>query len=365
MIYLDNAATTKPRFEVVEAFTKAAMVYGNPNSQHLLAAEAYEYIELARKQVAKLINAEPEQIIFTSSGSEANNLAIKGFLENNPDAKVVCNSAEHASMIESCLHSRNLKTVNPFLNLTQKDIADADIVSVMHTNNETGRKYDIEKIGKLCHENNTVFVTDAVQALGHCNIDVKKIGCDMMSMSSHKLHGIKGTGALYVKDKALIRPLINGGGTQEYGLRGGTQNVPGIVAFGKACELCNPEESNNYIKRLREEFLRSFSAPDVRILTIGGDPRIIPLTIKDVDAETLVFRLAVKEICVSAGAACKSGSSLPRIALIGQGYTAEEARCTIRISFSEDNLLTEVKKAAREISKTIIELREDRTCLSE
>lgn len=357
MIYLDNAATTKPKTEVVKSFLEATEIFGNPNSPHLEGIKAYNLIEEARIEVAKLINAEPEQIIFTSGGAEANNLAIRGILAKKQNAKILCNSSEHTSMIRSCYLSHLFKTITPDLEITERCIKNADVVSVMHTNNETGKRYDVNMIGNLCNKHNTIFVTDAVQALGHCDIDVKEIGCDMMSMSSHKLHGIKGTGALFIKNKALIRPLIYGGENQEYGLRGGTQNVPGIVAFGKACSLCNPEENYNYIRKLNNIFWENFTAPDVKVITGNDDPRIIPLTIKGVDSETLVFNLAVKEVCVSSGAACKNLSSNPNTALIAQGYTKEEARHTIRISFSEDNSEEEIKKAAKIISDTVVSLR--------
>lgn len=351
VIYLDNAATTNPREQVLKVMSKSLSDFGNPNSAHEVGVKARRLVEKARRQVAELINAKPEQIIFTSGGSEANNLSVGGFALRHFKSKILCGNTEHDSMMKCCQqYYKDAKFKNPD-DICIKDIQNADIVSVMHTNNETGKVYNVGEIGKACLNNDAVFVVDAVQALGHYDIDVKNIGCDMMSMSAHKIHGIKGVGALFVKDKALIQPLIYGGETHEFGLRGGTENVPGIVAFGEACKLCEPSRSRDYIKKLSRKFVSALDVAEIEIKISNPESKIIPLTIRGIDAETLVLRASMEGLCISAGAACRSNTYLPNTALIQQGYTADEARQTVRISFSEDNTEEEVIKAAEIISK--------------
>ena len=219
--------------------------YGNAGTLYSLGRKAHMAVEHAREQVARRINAEPDQIIFTSGGSEANSLVFRGVYDNwmrsiGEPASLYMSPFEHESLIRSAeyLYSCGVdwNTFDPRDGLIDVD-DNAGLVSCMYENNETGDRYDVYAIAAQAHEHGALFHTDCVQALYSCDPDVVDLGCDFMSISSHKIHGPKGVGALYVRDKRLLEPLIFGGSVQEYGLRGGTENVAGIVGFGKACEL--------------------------------------------------------------------------------------------------------------------------------
>ena len=346
MIYLDSAATTPISDEVLSAMTPYLTThYGNPNSVYPLGTEARKAISAARQQVADAIGAEPNQIIFTSGGSEANNLAIQGFCKSH-NAGIIFSKTEHTSSINasSIIHNtlyleehfddddQNCKELESYKG------ADA-LVWRMYVNNEIGKVNNVCKIGGVCRSNDHLyFGTDCVQALGFERINIKEIGCDFATFSAHKIHGPKGVGALYVKDKNMIEPLIYGGISQEFGLRGGTENVAGIVGFGKACEIAekNREYNRKKILYLRHLFLEMIDGMEYK-LNCDDESKIISLTIPGVDAETFVVAMyASYGIAISSGSACRNNELIANEALIQYGLTVQNARETVRLSLSEN-----------------------------
>lgn len=385
MIYLDNASTTKIDPSVLDAMMPFLTdEYGNPGTIYGLGRRAKEAVEKARAQVAKFIGAKPEQIIFTSGGTEANNMvfsSLLSFLEQSEKTHVITTSSDHVSVLDS---ARNLCIKRGF-DLTELQVnhhgcvelvslkselrENTGLVSIMYMNNETGSENPVEEIGAMCHERGILFHSDCVQAAGCCKLDVEKMNCDFLSLSSHKIHGPKGVGALYVRDMSLITPMIRGGSAQEFGMRGGTENVAGIVGFGAACELMNErlheiDVHNSMLKQIfynvLEENLKAQGLQNV--LHVNGDliikhGKTINIRFDDVDGETLLLMLDAKGIYVSAGSACHSHESKPSHVLLAMGIDPEDARNSIRVSFSKMNTEAEVKYAAGVIANCVVELR--------
>lgn len=372
MIYLDNAATTQIAPAVLdEMMPYLKEEYGNPGTIYGFGRKAADAVALARQRVAKFIGAEPEQIIFTSGGSEANNLAIHGtrkYLSGIGKEMILASKVEHDSIMNAVSQYNTVyvgvdefgmvcpEHINRALTFCHKNIG---IVSIMYANNETGSVNPVADIGKICAEHGVLFHTDCVQAAGCQHTDVKEIGCDLLSISSHKIHGAKGVGALFVKNKELLSPLIYGGALQEFGLRGGTENVAGIVGFGKACELAmlNREECLDTVSYYRQLFyarlIDKLKKKELdSIVSINGEclfnskGKTLNIRFDGVDAETLVIMLDAQGVCISAGSACRSHESHPSHVLTAMGLTPDEARDSVRVSFSEYNEVAEVEKAA-------------------
>lgn len=384
MIYLDNASTTKIDPSVLDAMMPFLTdEYGNPGTIYGLGRRANEAVEKARAQVAKFIGAKPEQIIFTSGGTEANNMvfsSLLSFLEQSEKTHVITTSSDHVSVLDS---ARNLCIKRGF-DLTELQVnhhgcvelgslkselrENTGLVSIMYMNNETGSENPVEEIGAMCHERGILFHSDCVQAAGCCKLDVEKMNCDFLSLSSHKIHGPKGVGALYVRDMSLITPMIRGGSAQEFGVRGGTENVAGIVGFGAACELMNErlheiDVHNSMLKQIfynvLEENLKAQGLQNV--LHVNGDliikhGKTINIRFDGVDGETLLLMLDAKGIYVSAGSACHSHESKPSHVLLAMGIDPEDARNSIRVSFSKMNTEAEVKYAAGVIANCVAAL---------
>ena len=393
MIYLDNAATTQIHPEVLEAMMPYLKnEYGNAGTLYGLGRNAANAITHARQQVADFIGASPEQIIFTSGGSEANNLVFKGvksYLEKIGKKHIIVSAVEHDSVLKAAYslckphtHPCPMSEIKDefytqLLNVNTSGIIDLELlqglldddkvglVSVMYVNNETGAVNPIKKIGAMCKARGILFHTDCVQAAGCHAIDVEDFQCDFLSMSAHKIHGAKGTGALFVKNKDVLTSLISGGATQEFGLRGGTENVAGIVGFGKACEIIRNDFTTYrtapqafkrlFFWQLKEE-LTKYGLEN--IVHVNGACAISPgktlnLRFENVDGETLLLMLDAKGIYVSAGSACRSHESKPSHVLLEMGLSADEARDSIRISFSAMNNSDEVKEAAVEFANCI------------
>lgn len=392
MIYLDNASTTKIDKQVLDAMMPYLKdEYGNAGTLHSTGVSASRAIEAARVKVAKLINATPEQIVFTSGGSEANNMVFAGLrkrLVYNQKNKIVSTLIEHDSVIKAVRalcddeyrdgFRFRASFVTPKVGGVicpvdiSKEIDDSTgIVSVMYANNETGIRNPVCEIGKICTENGVMFHTDAVQALGCCNIDVRKIGCDFLSLSGHKIHAPKGVGALYIKDKETFSPMICGGNSQEFGLRGGTENVAGIVGLGVACDLLK-ENMNAIIAHINTltEYLCKQIQAGLAYYSLDGifhqniprenndsyGNKVLNVRFDNVDSETLLIALDAQDICISAGSACTSHEQTPSRVLLACGISEEDARNSIRISLSRMNTVQEMDDAAKDIVHTVLAL---------
>lgn len=347
MIYLDNAATTKPFPEVVATVNNTlTRVWGNANSPYLLGREANQVVCDCRKRLAETIGADTEEIYFTSGGSEANSWAIKGF----DGYKIITTPIEHHSILNAVkdkdvyyLSVNNiglidLRELRRVLEVEKKPC----LVSIQYVNNETGVCQDIYNIGKICKEYGAIFHTDAVQAYSHfCYyIDVDQLKIDMMSVSGHKFGAPTGIGFLYIRKGIDIKPLINGG-EQNFGLRGGTDNVAYIKGMCLAAEIIYENHSRDYhhihtlqchlIDKLYDS-IKLFKTSPIN-LTHG----IVSITISGMDAAGLIEYLSLKEIYISSGSACSSNSGEPSHVLKAIGYSDEDAASTIRVSFSADN----------------------------
>ncbi len=376
MIYLDNAATTMVAPEVMDAMLPYfSDTYGNPGSVHSMGREAEKAVSLAREKAAASIHADPEKIIFTSSGSEANTLAIVGladYLKSIGRNHIITTQVEHHSVLNAMMNMYDKGfhiTYLPVdgageidLDMLKKEIGPrTGLVSVMTVNNETGNMYDIYRIGEICHQRGILFHTDCVQAYCSVSINLDEAPIDFLSASGHKIHAPKGVGFLYAARKELLRPVIFGG-SQEYGLRGGTENVPSIVGMGKAAEL-------SYTAWLRDVFPygRKNSMLKKKILTalpyahVNGAPygnsKILNVRFDGVDGETLLMLLNSRGVAVSAGSACSAHYAAPSHVLTAMGLTEDEARSSIRISLSEYTTEDEIVKAADIIVDSVKQLK--------
>lgn len=383
MIYLDNAATTRVDPLVFEAMTPfLTEEYGNPGSLHALGRRAKDAVAKARAQVAALINAEPEQIIFTSSGSEANAMALTCLSEHpafHEENCVLTTAIEHDSVLRSINQiyapdniievpiSRGVDGTLTYKAPELEDVQYVGLISVMLSNNEVpidGRHFLHDMFEMLKERNNAIIFADAVQALGHTKIDVKTTHkmYDLMSFSGHKLHAPKGVGAMFVRDKRMLHPLVNGSGKQEFGLRAGTENVASIVGFGKACELEMENHKQFSERRLKcavtfYNVLRCAAQEYGVLKNISKNgyfaSRVQSYTISGIDAQTLILMCDAREVCISAGSACNDNSSNPSHVLTGIGLTDDQARSTIRVSFSRMNTPEECVKAAKIIADSV------------
>jgi cysteine desulfurase NifS len=351
-IYLDNNATT----QVDDAVREAMMPYlsadaGNPSSIHQTGKIARDALENARRQVARLINAQPRRIVFTGSGSEAANLAIKGatFAMRDKGNHIITTAVEHPAVLGACEFLERCGYRVTYLDvdgdgwldpekLRNAITADTILVSIMMANNEVGTVLPIKKLSLICREKGILFHTDAVQALGKIKVDVQDLGVDMLSLSGHKFHAPKGVGALFVRKGIELEPLIHGG-KQERGMRAGTENVPAIVGLGKAAELLTSTHLNSErIGDLRdklEEGIRSL----VTGVVLNGHrenrlPNTLNLTLPGLRGESIVIALDQHGISLSSGSACKTGSPEPTHVLIAMGRTKEQAHCSVRFSLS-------------------------------
>jgi|P1105metagenome_2_1110788.scaffolds.fasta_scaffold00162_54 cysteine desulfurase len=375
MIYLDHAATTPVSPEVLEAmlpwFGDGSV--GNPSSLHAQGVAAHQAIERAREQVAAMINADASEIYFTSGGTESNN----AWLRCIDRGTIITTKAEHHSVSEPLAHYDRGALGVPSIALDVGNDCRVDpkwldfeirnnsasikdrigAVSIMWANNELGSINPMEEIGTVCKKYDIPLHTDAVAAVGHTPIDVKKCHIDMLSASGHKFGAPQGTGFLYISSKIHKKPLIFGGG-QERGLRGGTQNVPGIVGLGKAAEIITKsliDRMTQYMA-LRNVFLSSLAhklgAGRFRVNCDNAPhiDNIVSLTIFGVHSEALLMALDMDGVCISAGAACSSGNGVSHV-LRAIGMPDEEAACTVRISFGETNDGTDVVDAAYKIAE--------------
>ena len=374
MIYLDNAASTQIHEDVLNSMLPYLKEqYGNPSSLHRYGRLAHKAIEKSRKQIASLINAEPSEILLTSGGTESNNTALKGIAMKNTSGQIITSLIEHDAILEPCkkleqngfdvdyLPVNEFGMVDPSVlksHISEKTI----LVSIMFGNNEVGTIQAISEISKICNENNILFHTDAVQAVGKVSLDVKKLGIDLLSVSSHKLYGPKGIGALYIKNGIGIDPVILGGG-QEHGLRSGTENVASIVGFGKACEIAknNLNENISQMKKLRDNLVEKV-LDEIPEVTLNGHPKFrLPnnahFTFLGVNGEDLIIKLDEYGIAASTGSACSVNTQKASHVLEAMGFSLEQITGSLRLTTGIFNDQKEIDQTVDILKKIVQELR--------
>ncbi|MBM3234336.1 cysteine desulfurase NifS [Candidatus Pacearchaeota archaeon] len=369
-IYLDNSATTQVDKEVVKAMMPYfSEKFGNPNSLHEFGRDAREAVENARKKIAEMINCEPEEIIFTSGGTESNNLAIKGLIGEKKH--IITSKIEHPSVLETCRELEKQGYKVDYISVDKEGIINIQelkrkisnntlLVSIMHVNNEIGTIQPLEEIGKICREFGVLFHTDAVQSFGKIKIDVKNINIDLLSASGHKINAPKGVGFLYVKKEIKIKPLVNGGG-HEKNLRSGTENVPGIVGFGKACEIADKKmKEKEKIKKLRDKLIQELEKIPGTRLNGSRNLRIfnnVNVSFSGIEGEALVLMLDKEGIATSTGSACSSHSLEPSHVLKAIGLSDLEAHGSLRLSLGWENNEKEINFVIDKIRECVDKLR--------
>lgn len=351
-IYLDNAATTLITKPVLDAMMPyLTEQYGNPSSLYSLGRTAHKAVETARNQIAKAINAEPNQIFFTSGATESNNWVCSNF------KSILCSPYEHHSILKRP-HTTEMRTFAPLTN----DIFrySADLVSHMFVNNEIGQIYDIADMAKISHEMGVLFHSDGTQAFNHVPIDVKELDCDFLSLSGHKFHSPKGIGILYIKGPDKFKPMLYGG-QQETNHRAGTENVASIVGIGKAAELYNfSSERDKRCREIQNKFVDAFSFwQDVYFNTnvTHSISSTLNVAFNNVESESLMLLLDMDGICVSSGSACNSASLEPSHVLKAIGTPKEYIYNSIRLSWDDTLTDEEVNYVIESIKKNIKKVR--------
>ena len=359
-VYLDNAATTKVDKEVIEVMQLAMTDnFGNPSSVYKEARQARQFLENARKQVADLIKSQPEEIIFTCGGSESDNMALRGLAEarKKKGNHIITSKVEHHAVLHTCEYLEKNGFEVTYLPVDEYGMVSPEavkaairpetiLISIMYANNEVGTIMPIREIGAIAREHNVLLHTDAVQAIGQIDIDVKRDNIDFLSMSAHKIHGPKGAGALYIRKGLHIMPIIFGGG-QEKGLRSGTENVPGFAGLGKACELAGArlEESHKKMLALRDKLIDGIL--QIPYTRLNGHPvkrlgNNVSVCINFIEGEGLLLRLDMAGISCSSGSACTSGSLDPSHVLLAMGLDHATAHGSLRFSLSHDTTEAEI-----------------------
>jgi cysteine desulfurase len=373
-IYMDHSATTPVAPEVLEAIKPYfSEKFGNASSLHSFGLEAKEALESAREKVAKLLGARPEEIIFTSGGTESDNLALKGIAYKNREKgkHIITTSIEHPAILEVC---RKLETQGfevTYLPVTSDGLVDLAVlenairkdtilISVMHANNEVGTIQPLEEIGRLAAEKDIYFHTDAVQTVGKIPADVNQLGVDLLSLSAHKLYGPKGVGALYIRKGTRIESIVQGGG-HERGLRSGTENISGIVGLGRAAELSEGTMSEEaevlaglrdrlagqVLERVKDCWINGTMAAGKRL------PSNLNFGFRYVEGESLLLFLDSKGIAVSTGSACSSHKLEPSHVLRALGLKAEECHGSLRITLGRSNTEEDVDYVAQSILEAV------------
>ncbi len=376
VIYLDNNATTRVAEEVVaEMLPYFSTYYGNASSMHSFGGNLRHKIDQARQSAAQLLHCEPDEIIFTSGGTESDNTAIRGAVALNPDKRhIITSRVEHPAVRSPCRdlqrEGRRLTEVGvdslgrlDLEELKRSIGEDTALVSIMYANNESGVIFPIEEIARICHSRGVLFHTDAVQATGKVGIDLSKVPIDMLSLSGHKLHAPKGIGALFIRRGTAIAPFMVGG-HQEFGKRAGTEDVPGIIGLGKACELAREHvrEENNQVRALRDKLEEGLvqNCPDAHV---NGDrqsrlPNTTNISFDYVEGEAILLLLDRLGICASSGSACTSGSLEPSHVLRAMGVPFTSVHGSIRFSLSRYNTEEEINTVIREAPGIIRRLRD-------
>ena len=370
MVYLDNAATTKPSDVATLAYNEYAEKFGNASSAYRIGVANFAKIEYARNKIAKYINANPEQIFFTSGGSESNNWALHNF----ESYKKLVSAIEHPSVLNAVgIHTylRNWWKIpvdtdgvvsKDFIKNSLEDDPDPYLVSVMMVNNETGIIEPIKEIAEIAHKHKSYIHTDAVQAIGHIPIDVKDLDVDMLSASGHKFGAFPGVGFIYIKDPEQIATPLIAGGHQEHQLRGGTYNVAGIVGMADALgeKIKYMEGNHKHLIDLQKKLIVLLNEIGNISYNTAFDksvPHIVNLSIDGVRAEEVVSLLDMQDIYISSGSACTSNDNRPSHVLLAMGRTEEEANSSIRISMSEDTLDTDSEWFVHNLKQVVETLR--------
>ena len=377
IIYTDNNATTKVADEVIETMLPYfGEMYGNPSSMYTFGDQVAQKVKQAREHVAGLINADPDEIVFTSCGTESDNAAINTALAAFPEKKhIITTAVEHPAILNLCKHlKRNRGYEITLVPVDSRGRLDLDllyssmsentaIVSVMWANNETGVIFPIDEIAKEAAQKGILFHTDAVQATGKVPIDVKKTGVDMLSLSGHKIHAPKGIGVLYIKNGLKFTPFLIGG-HQEKGRRGGTENTVSIIGLGKAAQLAkeNLDEMNTRVKELRD-YLQNRLLDTIPACSVNGDmdhrlPNTLSIGFDAVEGESILMLLDQKGICASSGSACTSGSLDPSHVLMAMKVPQKSLHGTIRFSLSHYNTRQEMDDIVEAMVPIIERLRQ-------
>ena len=375
-VYMDNAATTALRRDVLDAMMPYLTdIYGNPSSLHYFGQEAHKAVENARHQVASALNAEDNEIVFTGCGTEADNMALKGIAEKyqSKGKHIITSSVEHHAILHTCEYLEKHGFEVTYLPVDEYGMVKAEqvrdairsdtiLVSIMFANNEVGTIMPIKEIGAVCREKGVFFHTDAVQAVGHVAIDVKAMNIDLLSLSAHKLHGPKGVGALYIRKGIVVPPLLHGG-AQERRKRAGTENVAGIVGLGKAIEIaCSDIEGT--AKRmcyLRDKLINGIEAsiPEVKLNghrteRLSGN---VNFSIKYIEGESILLMLDINGIAASSGSACTSGSLDPSHVLLAMGMPHETAHGSLRLTLGDDTTEDDIDYVLEVLPEIVVKLR--------
>lgn len=374
-VYLDNGATTKVDPEVIKVMNVYhTEKYGNASSLHSKGNEAKAALEAARKVIAESINATADELIFTSGGTESDNLAIKGVAYARGKGHIITSKIEHPAVLNTCKQLEKEGFSVTYLNVDKEGFieldklenafkADTILVSIMHANNEIGTIQPLDEIGQICKNHNVIFHTDAVQSFTKVPIDVRKTNVDLISFSGHKIHGPKGIGALFIRKehKRLLKKLSEGG-SHEYNIRAGTENVPGICGFAKAVEIAmQDKQANSKMAVLRDKLIDSIlkEIPDV-ILNGPKEDRLcnnVNVSIKYIEGESLIMLLDSDGVCASTGSACSQKSLAPSHVLTAIGLRPEIAHGSLRLTLSRYTTEDDIRYAVASIKEVTANLR--------
>jgi cysteine desulfurase len=377
VIYLDHAATTPIDPEVLEAMTPYLKEkFGSASTLYSLGREARDAVEQARASVAQLIGARPEEIYFTSGGTESDNWAVFGVAaaKANKGKHIITSKIEHHAILEPCHWLEKHGYSVTYLPVDSNGFVDPDelrrsitdetiLITIMHANNEIGTIEPVEEIGKIAREKGIHFHTDTVQTVGHIPVDVNAINCDSLAISAHKLYGPKGIGAMYIRKGSRIERYMQGGG-QENNRRAGTHNVAGIVGLGKAAELARQRMANEAerLVRLRDMLIKGIEST-IENAKLNGDrkkrlPNNVNFSFEAVEGESMILLMDMNGICVSSGSACTSGSLDPSHVLIAIGLRHEQAHGSLRMTLGKDNTEADVKRVLEVLPGIVQRLRE-------
>lgn len=379
-VFMDHASTTKVDDGVLDAMLPYFSKYfGNPSSIHLFGREAHDAVDLSRRKVADLLNAKEDEIIFTAGGTEADNIAIKGVAYKHKEKRgskgphIITSEIEHPAVLQTCKHLEEEGFEVTYVPVDEYGIVKLDeletalsentfLITIMFANNEIGTIEPMEEIGKIAKENNILFHTDAVQAIGKTPIDVKKLHIDLLALSSHKMYGPKGVGALYVRKGVQLKPIVHGGG-HEKGLRSSTLNVPGIIGLGKACELAKErmQKDMEYLRSLRDKLIKNVLQIEESYLNGHPEKRLVNnahFRFAGVEGEAMLLAMDAKGIATSTGSACSSKNLQASHVLAAIGLDPEYAHGSIRLSIGRETTEEDVMYVCESLSEVVEKLRQ-------